>query len=64
MIDFANVLTTGPKPQHKATAVFATGAIMLAIFGILIVAQLMFAILDPASLAAAVQQAPLGVVAP
>jgi hypothetical protein len=37
---------------------------MLAIFVILIVAQLMFAILDPATLAAAVQQAPLGVVAP
>jgi hypothetical protein len=49
MIDFANVLTTGPKLQHKATAVFATGAIMLAILGILIVA---------------VKQAPLGVVAP
>jgi hypothetical protein len=63
MFDFANVLTTGTKPQQKATAVFATGPIMLAILGILIVAQLMFA-LEPATLAAAVQQAPLGVVAP
>jgi hypothetical protein len=64
MFDFANVLTTDRKPQHKATAVFATGPIMLAIFGILILAQLMFAILDPATLAAAVRQGPLGVVAP
>jgi len=60
MFDFANVLTTGTKPQQEATAVLATGAIMLAILSILIVAQLMFT-LDPATLAAAVQQAPLGV---
>ena len=65
MVDFTNVLTTGTKPQHKATAGFATGAIiMLAIFVILIVAQLMFAILHPATLAAAEQQAPFGVIGP
>jgi hypothetical protein len=64
MVDFTNVLTTGTKPQHKATAGFATGAIVLAIFVILIVAQLMFAILHPATLAAAEQQAPFGVIGP
>ena len=37
---------------------------MLAIFVILIVAQLMFAILDPATLAAATQPAPIGVIGP
>lgn len=64
MIDFANVQTTGSKPRHIATAGFATGAIMLAIFVILMVALLMLAILHPATLAAAEQQAPFGIVGP
>ena len=63
MIEFGNILTNGPIPQHKVTAGFATGAIMLAIFVGLMVAQLMFAVVEPATVAAAVQ-APLGVVGP
>ena len=64
MFEFANVQTTGFKPQYKAAPGFATGAIILAVFVMLIAAQLMFAILDPATLAAATQQAPLGVIGP
>ena len=65
MVAFTNnVLTTGTKPQHKAAAGFATGAIMLAIFVILMVALPMLAILHPATLAAAEQQAPFGIVGP
>jgi hypothetical protein len=37
---------------------------MLAMSVILVVAQVMFATLDPTTLAAAVQQAPFGIVAP
>jgi len=58
------VLRTGLNPQRKATAGFATGAIMLAIFVSLIAAQLMFAIRNPATIAVAEQQAPIGIVAP
>jgi len=64
MVEFGNILTTGPIPQQKAIAGFATGAIMLAIFCVLLGAQLMFAVLEPATLAAAAPQAPLGVIGP
>jgi hypothetical protein len=37
MSDFVNALTTGPKSQHKAAAGFATGAVMLAIFAVLVI---------------------------
>ena len=64
MSGFANVRTTGPKSKHEATAGFAPGAIMLAISVILVVAQVIFATRDPATLAAAVPQAPFGIIAP
>jgi|HubBroStandDraft_6_1064221.scaffolds.fasta_scaffold7548730_1 hypothetical protein len=64
MSDFVNALTTGPKSQHKATADFATGAVVLAIFAVLVVAQVMFATLNPKTVATAAELAPFGIVAP
>jgi hypothetical protein len=64
MSGFANVRATDPKSKHEATAGFVPGAIMLAMSVILVVAQVVFATLDPTTLAAAVQQAPFGIVAP
>ena len=63
MMEFADILTSGSIPQEKATAGFATGAILLAVFVALMVAQLMVTILEPSSVAGALQ-APLGVVGP
>jgi hypothetical protein len=64
MSDFVNALTTGPKSQHKAAAGFATGAVMLAIFAVLVVAQVRFATLNPEIVATATELAPSGIVAP
>jgi hypothetical protein len=57
-----STLTTSPKPQHKTNADFAAGAIVLAM--LLVAAQVMFATQDPATLGAALQHAPFGIIAP
>ena len=62
MSDVSNALSTSSKPQRKAAADLTTGAIVLVI--LLVAAQVMFATLDPATLAAALQHAPFGIVAP
>ena len=64
MVDFTNGLITRTKSQHKVTADFVTGVLVLAAFVILIVAQLTFAIRHPVTLAAAEQQAHFGIIAP
>ena len=63
MTEFADIRIAGSIPQEKATAGFATGGILLAVFVALMVGQLMVSIFEPATVAGALQ-APLGVLGP